>query len=61
MEQSKNKKNWWKYVLVFLGGAAVTAIVVMATTGSLFTGSMLGVNAPSTSSDLQVAPVDVNQ
>jgi len=57
MEGNKSKKGWLKLVAAFLAGGVIVAVLLMATTGSLFTGSVKGIITPSTN----IAPVDVNQ
>lgn len=53
----KKKKSWLKLLVAFVAGAIVTAVVLMATTGTLFSGNIFRVyDGPKASDQLSVDP-----
>jgi hypothetical protein len=56
----KKKKSWLKLLVAFVAGAIVTAVVLMATTGTLFSGNIFRVyDGPKASDQLRINADDL--
>ena len=56
----ENKKNLWKLVAAFVGGAAITALLFVATNGGLLEGKLFKTPVKDTGFSVEIQPVKIN-